>query len=132
MLSDEPCGIHRTFLHNDGHPILDDAGKKIRWMLGRASGAAIKIDSDDDVTLGLHIGEGIETCFAARQLGYRPVWALGSAGAIAAFPVLAGIEAITVFAENDDASNRAAEACCARYENAGLGGLGSVNRRAAT
>ena len=57
-------------------------------MLGRAKGAAIKLDPDDDVTLGLHIGEGIETCLAARQLGYRPVWALGSAGAIAAFPVL--------------------------------------------
>jgi hypothetical protein len=120
VLTDEPCGIHRTFLHNDGRPILDGAGKKIRRMLGRAKSAAIKIDADDDVTLGLHIGEGVETCLAARQLGYRPVWALGSAGAIATFPVLPGIHAITVFAENDDASNRAAEACCARYEDAGL------------
>jgi hypothetical protein len=113
VLTDEPCGIHRTF--------LDENGQKVeRRMLGRAKGAAIKLDPHEDVTLGLHIGEGIETSLAARQLGYRPVWALGSAGSLAAFPVLAGIEAITVFAENDDASNRAAEACCARYENAGL------------
>src|SRR5262249_33714633 len=55
VLSNEPCGIHRTFLHNDGRPILDAAGKKIRRMLGRANGAAIKIDPDDDVALGLHI-----------------------------------------------------------------------------
>ena len=30
-------------------------------------------------------------CLAARSLGYRPVWAMGSASAIEAFPVLAGI-----------------------------------------
>ena len=113
VLTNEPCGVHRIF--------LDNAARKLdRRMLGRAKGAAIKLDAHDDITLGLHIGEGVETCLAARQLGYRPVWALGSAGAIAAFPVLPGIEAITVFAENDNASNRAAEACCARYEDAGL------------
>src|SRR6185436_8607106 len=93
-LTDEACGAHRTF--------LDSAGRKIdRRMLGRAKGAAIKIDSNADVTLGLHIGEGIETCLAARQLGYRPVWSLGSAGAIATFPVLPGLEAVSIFAEND-------------------------------
>jgi hypothetical protein len=120
LISNEPCGIHRIFLHNDGSPILDEAGKKIRRMLGRASGAAIKLDPDGDVTLGLHIGEGVETCLAARQLGYRPVWALGSSGAIAAFPLLSGLEAVTVFAENDNASNDAAEACAQRYAQAGL------------
>ena len=62
---------------------------------------------------------GIETCLAARQLGYRPAWALGSAGAIADFPVLAGIEALTVFTENDAASTRAANAVCDRYEAGG-------------
>jgi Toprim domain len=111
--TDIPCGVHRTFLTSNGV-------KLDRKMLGRAKGAAIKLDAHADIVSGLHIGEGIETCLAAHQLGYRPVWALGSAGAIADFPVLAGIEAITVFAENDDASNRAAEACGARYENAGL------------
>lgn len=113
------CGIHRTFLHDDGCPILDANGDKIRRMLGRAKGAAIKLDAHEDVTLGLHIGEGIETCLAARQLGYRPTWALGSAKAIETFPVLAGIDAITVFAENDQASNTAAEAVCERYELSG-------------
>jgi Toprim domain len=113
VLTNQPCGIHRTFINQEG-------AKLERRMLGRAKGAAIKLDSDEDVTLGLHIGEGIETCLAARQLGYHPVWALGSAGAIAAFPVLPGIEAITVFAENDNASKHAAEACGCRYESAGV------------
>ena len=56
--------------------------------MGPVGGAAIKLDADEDVLGGLHIGEGIETCMAARMLGLRPAWALGSAGEIAKFPVL--------------------------------------------
>jgi hypothetical protein len=117
-MTNEACGIHRTFLDADGRPFIRD-GRKDRRMLGRAKGAAIKLDADAEVYAGLHIGEGIETCLAARQLGYRPTWALGSAGAIADFPVLDGIEALTVFTENDEASTRAAESVCDRYEAAG-------------
>lgn len=108
--TNEPCGIHRTF--------LDRAGRKLdRKMLGPARDAAIKLDTDENVTLGLHVGEGIETCLAARLAGFRPVWALGSANAIATFPVLAGIEAITVLGEVNDggANHRAAQACAARW-----------------
>jgi hypothetical protein len=117
-VTNAPCGIHRTFLDSDGRALMRN-GAKDKRMLGRAKGAAIKLDADADVSLGLHIGEGIETCLAARQLGYRPAWALGSAGAIADFPVLAGIETLTVFTENDDVSTRAADAVCGRYEAAG-------------
>ena len=95
LRSDEPCGVHRTFLDRDGR-------KLERRMLGRARGAAVKLDPDDAVTLGLVVGEGIETCLAARQLGYRPCWALGSAQAIAKLPVLGGIEGLTMLGENDD------------------------------
>jgi putative DNA primase/helicase len=112
--TNEPCGIHRTF--------LDRAGRKLdRRMLGRARDGAIKLDADESVTLGLHIGEGVETCLAARLAGFRPVWALGSATAIAAFPVLSGIEAITVLGEVGDhgANRRAAQACAARWIEAG-------------
>jgi hypothetical protein len=110
LMTNEPCGIHRTF--------LDNAGRKLgRKMLGRAGGAAIQLDADEDVTLGLHIGEGIETSIAAQLVGFRPVWTLGSAGAIKEFPVLSGIEAITVLGEIDDggANHRAAQACAARW-----------------
>jgi hypothetical protein len=112
--TNEPCGIHRTF--------LDGAGRKLdRKMLGRARAAAIKLDADETVTFGLHVGEGLETCLAARLAGFRPVWALGSASAVAAFPVLSGIEAITVLGEVGDggASHRAAQACGARWIEAG-------------
>ena len=112
--TNEPCTIHRTF--------IDGAGRKIdRKMLGRARGAAIKVDADENVTLGLHIGEGLETCLAARFAGFSPVWALGSAGAIAAFPVLSGVEAITILGEVDDggANRRAVQACAARWIETG-------------
>jgi hypothetical protein len=105
-----PCGIHRTF--------LDGAGTKLgRQMLGRARGAAIKLDADENATLGLHIGEGLETCLAAWLAGFHPVWALGSASAIGAFPVLAGIEAVTILGETGDggANRRATQTCAARW-----------------
>ncbi len=112
--TNEPCGIHRTF--------LDSAGRKLeRRMLGRAKHAAIKLDADETVALGLIIGEGLETCLAARVAGFRPVWAVGSAGAIAAFPVLPGIESITILGEVGDggANHRAAQACATRWIEAG-------------
>jgi putative DNA primase/helicase len=114
VATNEPCGIHRTF--------LDHHGRKLgRRMLGRVKRAAIKLDPNENVALGLVIGEGLETGLAARLAGFRPVWAAGSAGAIAGFPVLPGIEAITILGEVDDggASLRAAHACATRWMTAG-------------
>jgi Toprim domain-containing protein len=56
---------------------------------------------------------------AARWLGLRPAWALGSAPAVAAFPVLGGVGCLTLLRENDDASERACETCAARWHAAG-------------
>jgi putative DNA primase/helicase len=110
--TDEPQAVSRTF--------LDYKGRKFaRKFLGPVGGAAIKMDPDDEVLGGLHIGEGLETCMAARQLGLRPTWALGSAGAVAAFPVLSGIETLTILAEHDEASARAVQACADRWLAAG-------------
>jgi hypothetical protein len=114
IVTNEPCGIHRTFLDGDGR-------KLDRKMLGRAGGAAIKLADDEDVTVGLHIGEGIETCLAAQLAGFRPVWALGSKVGIDSFPVLPGIAAITVLGEVNDggANHNATETCAARWIRAG-------------
>jgi phage/plasmid primase-like uncharacterized protein len=118
--SDEPKAISRTF--------LDPNGVKLgRKFLGPVGGCAIKLDPDEEVVAGLHIGEGIETTMSARQgvrfgddvVPCRPAWALGSAGAISTFPVLAGIEALTFLRELDkatgkpDAANEKAAATCA-------------------
>lgn len=97
--------IHRTALTHDARKI----GRK---MLGPTAGAAVMIDPEEAVSTGLAIGEGIESCLAARQLGIRPVWALGSTGGIAGFPVLPGIETLTLLVEND--ANGASEQACRR------------------
>lgn len=114
IATDEPRAIHRVALTRDGKKV----GRK---MLGLAGGCAIKLDADETVTMGLAIGEGIETGLAARQLGIRPVWALGSVDAIRGFPVLEGIEALSVLAETDDggASERAAREVGTRWHRAG-------------
>jgi putative DNA primase/helicase len=95
--TDEPRAVSRTF--------IDDAALKIgRKFIGPVRGCAVKLDADEEVTHGLHISEGVETAMAARQIGLRPAWGLGSAGAIAAFPVLTGIEALSLLREHDEAS----------------------------
>ena len=113
IVDDTLQAIHRTALTSDGEKI----GRK---MLGPVAGAAIKIDVDHDVERGLTIGEGFETCLAAWTLGFRPVWALGSADAIGKFPVLSGIDALTVLAETDDsgANARAVRSCGNRWAGA--------------
>jgi putative DNA primase/helicase len=112
IADDRLQAVHRTALTSDGQKI----GRK---MLGPVGGAAMKIDADTDVEQGLTICEGFETGLAGRALGFRPVWALGSAGAIGAFPVLSGIETLTILAEPDAANARAIERCGNRWSDAG-------------
>jgi hypothetical protein len=110
--TDEPRAVHRIYIAADGSKIG-------RFMLGPVKGAAVKLDADAEVTHGLFAGEGVETCLAARQLGFRPAWAMGSKGGIAALPVLPGVEAIGVLGENDAASAEAIEAVRSRWQPAG-------------
>ncbi len=104
--------VHRTRLTPGG-------AKVDRRMLGIAAGTAIKLDPDDTVTMGLAIGEGIETVLAARVLDFMPAWAVASAGAIASFPVLPGIKCLTLLAENDTTNATAIEVCARRWHEAG-------------
>ena len=90
-VTNEPTGIHRT--------LLNPEGKKIeRKMLGRQG--VIRITPDEDVTYGLGIAEGVEDAIAVA-LDWGPAWAATSAGAIERFPVLSGIDHLTIFADSD-------------------------------
>jgi hypothetical protein len=106
----QPTAIQRTALTPDGCKID-------RRMLGVAGGAAIKLDADAEVTTSLTVGEGLETCLSARQLNFRPAWALGSVAAVTSFPVLPGIEALHLLEETGDrgASARAVQECGSRW-----------------
>jgi hypothetical protein len=121
IYSDEPRAIRRLALHSDGTKLRGQDGKTLRFGLGPVKHTAVKIDSHCDITNGLTIGEGVETCLAARQLGYGPVWAVGDAGGIADFPVLKDIETLTILLENDanGTNQRAAERCMNRWRKAG-------------
>jgi hypothetical protein len=115
-MANEPCGSHVTYLGQDGRGKAEGRGQKI--MLGHVG--VIRLVPDEDVTLGLGLAEGIETSLAVMQsFGWRPVWAGTCAGAIARFPVLPGIVALTVFADTDAAGLRSARANCTRWAEAG-------------
>lgn len=90
--------------------------KTERRMLGLVHGAAVKLAVPGDT---LVIGEGIETCLAAMQLGLGPAWALGSVGAISFMPVLDGISRLILLAEAGEASQRAVHICARRWKRAG-------------
>ena len=110
-VSAEPVGIQRTFLSPDGQQLG-------RAMLGSAG--AVMLLPSEEVEYGLGLTEGVEDAIAVMVLGgWRPVWAAMSAGAIRNFPVLPGIEALTVFADNDVAGMEAARACGERWAAAG-------------
>jgi hypothetical protein len=110
----KPTGaISRTYIHE---------GRKLgkAKTLGSPVGI-VRLSADEDVVLGLHLAEGLETTLAAMAKGFRPVWSTGSAGIMAAFRVLVGVEALTLFADNDlsGAGLRAANEVAGRWRSAG-------------
>jgi putative DNA primase/helicase len=110
-----PRAIHRIALQPDGR---SHDGKR---MLGPVDGCAIKLSPDEHISSTLGIAEGLETALSVMAAGWRPVWAVGSAGSIEKFPVLPDIEHLTIFADNDASGTgqRAADVCAARWRRAG-------------
>jgi hypothetical protein len=112
--------VHRTALTGDGRKL----GRK---ALGPKSRAAIKLWPDEDVSRRIVIGEGIETVLSAalrirhRGTFLRPAWAVGDAGNLASFPVLPGIDGLTVLVDHDEsgAGQRAARQCGKRWTAGG-------------
>ena len=90
--------------------------KADRMMLGPVHRAAVQLDSANGT---LAIGEGVETCLAARQLGLAPVWATGSAGMVSKFPVIDGVETLRLLGESGTASAEAVRYCGNRWHRAG-------------
>jgi putative DNA primase/helicase len=114
IISNEPRAIQRTALTAEG-------SKLGRRTLGPKAGAAIKITDNSEVAERITIGEGLETTLAGVKLGYAPAWALGDAGEVAAFPILAGVESITILVDHDisGTGQRAAVRCSERWTRAG-------------
>jgi putative DNA primase/helicase len=112
-----PLSLHRTWVQADGSKAPVDAP---RMLLGghRKASAVVRLWPDEAVTHGLGVAEGIETALSLAH-GFRPAWACIDAGNLAALPILDGIEALTIAADNDEAGIAAAEVCAERWHAAG-------------
>ena len=106
ITTNEPQAIHRTALTPDGRKID-------RKAFGPLAGGAVKLTEDGDVAAVVAIGEGIETTLSIRALpglSQMPVWACISAGGVASFPVLPGIEAVWIAVDHDASATGAGAA----------------------
>lgn len=85
-------------------------------MLGLVHRSAVKLDLAGST---LAIGEGVETCIAARMLGHAPAWATGSVGMISKFPLIDGVNTLRILGETGEASAEAIRHCGNRWHAAG-------------
>jgi putative DNA primase/helicase len=108
-ISNVATGVHRILLDRIG-------AKTERKMLGRQG--VVRLSPDEDVIYGLGLAEGIEDALAILASGWSPIWAATSAGSIARFPVLNGIDALTIFSDADRVGYDAARACGDRWRSA--------------
>jgi hypothetical protein len=117
--TNEPRAIQRVFLKPDGSDRLRDPMGKM--SLGPTRGACIKLSTDAAVTHGLGLAEGIETGLALMACGWQPIWSTAGSAGLGAFPVIDGIEALTVLADNDEngSGEIAALECVKRWRAAG-------------
>jgi putative DNA primase/helicase len=128
--SNAPLGVHRTALDSLGHK--REINGKDRMALGAIKGGVVKISPDEDVTLAVGIAEGIETTLSLRLLpdwGFSPIWACLSAGTLAAFPVLSGVESLIVGVDHDEAGRNAARQAITRWHEAGRETLALIPKR---
>lgn len=111
-ITGKPQSLHRTWINPDG----TKRGTPPRLLLKGhpKAGGVVMLWPSDAVTHGIAIAEGIETALAAAHV-MQPVWAVIDAGNMAQFPVLPGIEALTIFADNDAAGQHGAKAAVARW-----------------
>lgn len=116
-VTNEPITLHRTWIKPDGTKASVDPPRLL--LKGhRKAGGVIRLWPNDAVTQGLGLAEGIETALAAAH-AHQPMWAAIDAGNLAQFPLLAGIDTLTIFADHDDAGRRAARECGRRWAHAG-------------
>ncbi len=113
--TDEFRGVHRTFLRSDGSGKADV--DKPRMMVGSAG--TVQLVDLHEIGAGLGLAEGIETALSVMQaIGWGPVWAAGSAGAIRKFPFMRATT-LNIFSDRDEAGLDAARGCSERWLAAG-------------
>ena len=118
VLTGEPINLHKTWLTPDGSGKAQLDKPRLLAKGHRKKGGIIRLWPDEALTYGLLVAEGLETGLTAA-LGFAPAWATIDAGNLAAFPVLDGIESLTVAVDHDRAGLDAFNALAARWLAAG-------------
>jgi CHC2 zinc finger/Toprim domain len=111
ICSDEPRAIWRRRLTPDARSC------GVPRFMGPKAGCAIKFTDHADVEQGVHVGEGPETVLAAMMRDFSPAWSLGDAAGVEGFPVLGGVEVLTIIVDRDEngAGQMAAAECFDRW-----------------
>ena len=116
IFTGEPMSLHRTWITEHGKAEIE-IPKKLLPGHSIADGC-IRLWGDEMVSTGLGIGEGIETCLTLAH-AFQPVWCTIDAGHLRKFPVLPGIEALTIARDMDFTGKKAAHECALRWQAAG-------------
>lgn len=113
--------LQQTWLNQAGTDKAPGPGKP-RLLLKdhRKKGGVVRLTEDAEVTTVLSLGEGVETCLSAITLG-MPCWAAIDADNLARFPVLDGIERLTIITDHDrnEVGQKAADELKERWAAAG-------------
>ncbi|MEM5427204.1 DUF7146 domain-containing protein [Cupriavidus oxalaticus] len=113
----KPMSLHRTWIQADGRK-ADVDPPRLLLSGHRKAGGVIRLWPDDAVTSAIGLAEGIETALSLAW-GIEPTWSCVDAGNLAAFPVLSGIEVLTIAADDDPAGIAAGRECGERWAAAG-------------
>lgn len=117
--SGRPCGIHITFLKEDGSgkAPIDSPRKIIGISEGSTRGGCVRLKAPIDGVIG--IGEGIESTLSASILTGIPEWSALTAGGIERAELPAEIKKVVIFADRDAPGLKSAALACERFRSEG-------------
>jgi putative DNA primase/helicase len=121
-LTGVPMSLHFTWIRPDGTGKAPIERPRLMAKGMAKQGGCVRLTPDSEVAAGLLLGEGIETTLSA-QAGFAAAWSCLDAGNLEAFPIIDGIEAITIVADHDKVDPNtgrrrgivAAEVCARRW-----------------
>ncbi len=121
-----PLTLHYIFLNDARTAKASIAWPKLLLYGHVSKNGIIRAVDDSEVTTRLGLAEGLETTAALLRglddsRDWMPIWSTVSAGTMADLPVVAGIEQLTIYADNDARGTglSAARSLAARWHEAG-------------
>jgi hypothetical protein len=122
----QPMTLHRTWLAPDGSGKAPVEKPRLLLKGHDKAGGVVRLFPDENVTSGLAVAEGLETALAAAA-AFTPIWAALDAANLATFPVLPGVDCLTILTDHDRLNPRtgrragmeAARECARRWVAAG-------------